>query len=648
MNSNNHRSQTFIKRRTKVWFIFIGFVIALIFLKSGKALLSYTSSDKYCISCHIHPMADQSWKLSTHYNNNSGNIIHCVDCHLPPEGHGYLFAKAKHGFKDAWGYFFKDSAKINCQGKKLLENAKGFVYEKSCLECHQNLFPIRLSLTGGNAHLFYTTSKEPLNCINCHLNVGHYNKNALHAHDTNFGVTVTVNQAVFTEPAKVEKFENFNEKLPGTNVSFDMIAIPGGTFNMGSPENEPFQKSDEGPLRKVTLSKFWIAKTEVTWDEYLAFFRATGSQGRTEGQVVIKKNVDAISGATPPWGAPDQGCGKGSRPAITMSWHAAYVYCQWLSRVTGKKYRLPTEAEWEYTCRGGSKTPYFFDGNPKDYTSSGLLALPDVDVVILATPPQFRPAHFLEAVSNNKHAFLEKPVAVDPVGIRSVITSAKKAAAIGLCVVTGTQRHHQEDYIETYKQVVGGAIGTITSAKAFWNQDHVWFREREKGWNDMEYMIRNWNNFCWLCGDHILDTHVHNIDVINWFLGKHPEKAIGYGCRHRRVTGDQYDFFSIDFDYGNGVSSHSMRRQIDSCANGTGEVVMGTEGFTNCVNTIWDLKGKVKWQFEYPKDENGNPMNAVKIPPYVQEHMHLGPAKIEMGPVDMVFETPIPGTPVTV
>jgi formylglycine-generating enzyme required for sulfatase activity len=184
---------------------------------------------------------------------------------------------------------------------------------------------------------------------------------------------VTVTQANYTEPTRVVKFENFNEKIPGTNVSFDMVAIPGGKFNMVSPDKEPLRKPDEGPLRKVTLSKFWIAKTEVTWDEYMAFFRATGSQGRTEGQVVTKKNVDAISGATPPWGAPDQGWGKGTRPAITMSWHAAYVYCQWLSKVTGKKYRLPTEAEWEYACRAGTETPYFFAGNPKNFTSSGLL-----------------------------------------------------------------------------------------------------------------------------------------------------------------------------------------------------------------------------------------------------------------------------------
>jgi formylglycine-generating enzyme required for sulfatase activity len=203
--------------------------------------------------------------------------------------------------------------------------------------------------------------------------VGHYDKNALHAHNTGFGVNVTADQTLFTEPAKVDKFESFTEKIPGTNVSFEMVALPGGTYNMGSPESEQLRKPDEGPLRKVSVSKFWIAKTEVTWDEYLAFFRATGSQGRTEGQVIVKKNVDAISGATPPWGAPDQGWGKGSRPAITMSWHAASVYCQWLSKVTGKKYRLPTEAEWEYACRGGTETPYFFEGSPKNYTSEGFI-----------------------------------------------------------------------------------------------------------------------------------------------------------------------------------------------------------------------------------------------------------------------------------
>jgi sulfatase modifying factor 1 len=373
MDFINKRNRPRSSGRRRFALILAGFVLALILIKSGNAVVSYTSSDKYCVSCHIHPMADQSWKLSSHFNNKSGNIIHCSDCHLPPEGHGYMIAKAKHGFKDVYGFYFKDSAKIDWQQKKQLENAKGFVYEESCIKCHQNLFPVTLSVNGGNAHLFYTTSRDNMTCINCHINVGHFDKNAIHAHDTAFGVNVTASREIFTAPAKVDKFENFRELIPGTSVSFEMVALPGGTFKMGSPQSEPFRKPDEGPVRKVTLSKFWMARTEVTWDEYLAFFRATGSQGRTEGQVVTRKNTDAISGATPPWGAPDQGWGKGSRPAITMSWHAADVYCQWLSKVTGRKYRLPTEAEWEYACRAGTETPYFFPGDPKKFTSEGFL-----------------------------------------------------------------------------------------------------------------------------------------------------------------------------------------------------------------------------------------------------------------------------------
>ena len=200
MSLNTNRNRRHSSGRSKFWLIFAGVVIAIILLKSGKAVVSYTSTDKYCMSCHIHPHADQSWKLSTHYNNASGIIVHCADCHLPPEGHGYLYAKAKHGFKDVYGYLFKDSAEINWQEKKLLENAKGFVYESSCLKCHQNLFPVKLSVNGGNAHLFYTTSKDPLNCINCHLSVGHYDPNAIHAHDTGFGVIITSKTATAKSP----------------------------------------------------------------------------------------------------------------------------------------------------------------------------------------------------------------------------------------------------------------------------------------------------------------------------------------------------------------------------------------------------------------------------------------------------------------
>jgi sulfatase modifying factor 1 len=370
----SYRRKSSVSRKTKFWFFIFGIIVCTALFLSGGKLMKSTSTDEYCISCHIHPEADRSWKLSTHFNNQSGTIIHCVECHLPPEGKGYLPSKAKHGIKDAYGYYFKDSAKIDWGKKKLLENAKGIVYEESCIKCHQNLFPVTLSVNGGNAHLFYTTSKDPLNCINCHLNVGHYDKNAiLHEHDTSFGVTITSNEAPFADPAKITDFKDFTEMIPGTRVSFEMVALPGGSFNMGSPDEEPLRDNDEGPVRKVSVLRFWIAKTEVTWDEYLAFFRATGSQGRTEGQVVSNQKTDAISGATPPWGAPDQGWGKGSRPAITMSWYAANVYCKWLSQVTGKKYRLPTEAEWEYACRGGTQTPYYFSGDPKDYSSEGFL-----------------------------------------------------------------------------------------------------------------------------------------------------------------------------------------------------------------------------------------------------------------------------------
>ncbi len=358
-------------------------VCVLIIFVLRKAML-YTSTDSYCMSCHIHPHAEETWKLSTHYNNRSGTLAHCVECHLAPKGKGYFRTKVKHGLKDLYGYWFKDSASFNWEAKKLPENAKKFVYEESCLECHRNLFPVTLSAEGSDAHLFYTLSSNPPACINCHLSVGHYNREFLHAKNTEFGVVKTGPEIIYEEPARVERFEDFIETIPGTGVSFRMIAVPGGTFVMGSPENEPLREDDEGPLREITLSPFWIGEVEVTWDEYLAFFRETSSQGRTEGQVVTTSKVDAISGPTPPWGAPDQGWGKGSRPAITMTWHAANVYCKWLSQKTGKKYRLPTEAEWEYACRAGTNTPYFFPGNPKKFTSEGLLRKifkPDTSII---------------------------------------------------------------------------------------------------------------------------------------------------------------------------------------------------------------------------------------------------------------------------
>ncbi len=244
-----------------------------------------------------------------------------------------------------------------------------------------------------------------------------------------------------------------------------------------------------------------------------------------------------------------------------------------------------------------------------------------VDVVILATPPHFRPAHFEAAVQARKHVFMEKPVAVDPVGIRSVMATAKKAESLGLKIVTGTQRRHQLDYIEVYKQVMGGAIGEITSANCYWNQSQLWYRNPKAEWSEMEYMIRDWVNWLWLSGDHIVEQHVHNLDVITWFTGKHPVKAVGFGSRQRRVTGDQYDNFSIDFVYDNGMHMHSMCRQINGCTNNVSEFITGTNGSSNCKDKIWDAAGVEKFAYAYPLDDKGQPMKSVKVSPYVQEHI---------------------------
>ena len=140
---------------------------------------------------------------------------------------------------------------------------------------------------------------------------------------------------------------------------------------MGSKKGMSFIEADEVPAIKVKLDSFWMAEIEVSWDEYLAFFNATGSQGRKEGTGKVPDRsideVDAITGPTPPWGAPDQSWGTGKRPAITMTHHAATVYCQWLSEVTGKTYRLPSETEWEYAARGSKEGTYFFDIDPEKY-----------------------------------------------------------------------------------------------------------------------------------------------------------------------------------------------------------------------------------------------------------------------------------------
>lgn len=243
-----------------------------------------------------------------------------------------------------------------------------------------------------------------------------------------------------------------------------------------------------------------------------------------------------------------------------------------------------------------------------------------VDMIIDTTPPVFRPDHFKYAVQKGVHSFLEKPVAVDAKGYRTVMAAAKQAQAKGLCVVCGTQRHHQRPYVEAFRKIQEGYIGEITGGNVYWNQGMLWYRNREKGWSDMEWMIRDWVNWKWLSGDHIVEQHVHNIDVFLWMSGYKVAKATGFGARHRRITGDQYDQFSIDFEMENGVHLHSMCRQIDGCSNAVGEIIYGTKGSWNSFDhEIKDLEGNVVWKFDKEKAE----ADFKQHNPYVLEHVDL-------------------------
>jgi formylglycine-generating enzyme len=366
-------------KRFLIWFV-PGLAAGILLILGGGKAIDKTSTNKYCISCHIHPDADASWKRSVHYETESGYRVACVECHLPPRGNGYLWAKGTTGLRDLWNYWTKDSASFNWEDRKRLETARSYVYESSCIKCHENLFPLKLSKEGEDAHLYYKQAKKTidLNCINCHLNAGHFMAGYTHGSNKTFGTVSSAPKEIFREPAKVNGFGSFTEQIPNSSVSFRMVAIPGGSFKMGSPEGEPLRKADEGPVREVEISPFYMAEVEVSWDEYLAFYAQTAAEGRstdTEGFRSKKsEKTDAISGATPPYGQPDQGWGLGQHPAISFTFHAAETYCKWLSNVTGKRYRLPTEAEWEYACRGGSVTPYFFPGDPAKFEKSGIRA----------------------------------------------------------------------------------------------------------------------------------------------------------------------------------------------------------------------------------------------------------------------------------
>lgn len=247
-----------------------------------------------------------------------------------------------------------------------------------------------------------------------------------------------------------------------------------------------------------------------------------------------------------------------------------------------------------------------------------LLALRDVDLVILATPPHFRPMHFEAAIAAGKHVFMEKPVAVDGPGIRRVLASGVIADEKRLCVVAGTQRRHERCYLETLARLGDGAIGRIVTARCYWNQGGLWKHDRQPQWTDMEWQLRNWLYFAWLSGDHIVEQHVHNLDVCNWAIGAHPLRCMGMGGRQVRTDpayGHVFDHFAIEYEYPGGVTMTSMCRQIAGCADRVEEVITGTNGASVTSSGRAAISGAHAWTFQ-----GENPT------PYVREHADLASA----------------------
>jgi predicted dehydrogenase len=234
--------------------------------------------------------------------------------------------------------------------------------------------------------------------------------------------------------------------------------------------------------------------------------------------------------------------------------------------------------------------------------------LPLVDVVILATPPGFRPIHFAAAVDAGKHVFMEKPVATDAPGVRSVLEAAARAKDAKLNVVVGLQRHYQTVYREWVDRIHAGMIGDVVLGRVYWNSSGVWVRPREPGQTEMEYQMRNWYYFNWLCGDHIVEQHIHNIDVANWVLRGHPVRAQGQGgrqVRHGPDHGEIYDHHFVEFEYEGGARVLSQCRHIPECANRVSEAFHGTNGVAPRPGVI--VSGTGGTLFEHDDEEDPNP-----------------------------------------
>lgn len=243
----------------------------------------------------------------------------------------------------------------------------------------------------------------------------------------------------------------------------------------------------------------------------------------------------------------------------------------------------------------------------------------DVDLVILATPPGFRPIHFEAAVNAGKHVFMEKPVAVDAAGVNQVLASARKAKEKNLKVGVGLQRHHQLAYIDIIKRIHDGEIGDVIAQRVYWNGGGVWDPRatRDQVSSEMEYQLRNWYYYNWLCGDHICEQHIHNLDVGNWIKGAYPVRAEGMGGREVRKDkkyGEIYDHHAVEFTYEDGTKMFSQCRHIPNCWNSVSESAHGTKGHANVSGASYELYNGKKDSYRYRDAKND---------PYQTEHDNL-------------------------
>ncbi|MBR4654593.1 MAG: Gfo/Idh/MocA family oxidoreductase [Kiritimatiellae bacterium] len=251
-----------------------------------------------------------------------------------------------------------------------------------------------------------------------------------------------------------------------------------------------------------------------------------------------------------------------------------------------------------------------------------IMAREDVDAVLLVTPLSFRPRHTMAAVAAGKHIFAEKGVAVDAPGVRAMIAASRLAAEKRLTLVCGTQRRHQRGYLLQRKALDEGRIGPITSGEVYWNTGSSWVRPREPWMSNKDYLCNNWYNFSELSGDHVCEQHVHSLDIANWFVGRPPRSALAFGARMRRVSGNDYDFFSCDFDYGGGVHVHSMCRQINGCKKDVREFFRTREALISGGGLVKTWDGRtILLDGDFPD-----------VNPYVQEHVDFLKSILGIGP----------------